>query len=105
LAPAERLLAILARCCPGTMGGLPFRQALLRRTHGSAFAGRDSEIWKYFVHGSDSVPIRAVGHRAKLLQQLDLRSLLPKIRQPVLMICGDADPLVRKDCEDALLHG
>ena len=27
---------------------------------------------------------------------------MPKIRQPVLLICGDCDPLVGKDCEEVL---
>ena len=47
----------------------------------------------------------AVARRALILHQIDLRPLLPAINQPVLMLCGDADPLVGKACEGDLLLG
>jgi pimeloyl-ACP methyl ester carboxylesterase len=40
-----------------------------------------------------------------LLAGLDLRANLNQVRQPVLLICGDFDPLVGKDCEEELLRG
>ena len=47
----------------------------------------------------------AVARRALVLHQLDLRRLLPSIRQPILMICGEFDHLVDKTCEQVLLAG
>ena len=50
-------------------------------------------------------PIAAVAHRALLIHRLDLRHLLAEIHQPVLLVCGDHDPLVGPACEEALLRG
>ena len=36
---------------------------------------------------------------------VDLRPALPGIHQPILLVCGDADPLVNKRCEMELLTG
>src|SRR5262249_59007586 len=105
LAPAELLLADLARYWPGAMGILPFRKAILRHAHHGAFAGREPDVWDFFLEQGGGNPIAAVARRALLMHRLDLRSALSEIRQPVLLICGDSDPLVGKDCEDALLCG
>lgn len=105
LAPAERCLTSLARFFPGTMRLLPWRRALLRRAHGAAFTGRDPEVWEYFLRRSGMPLIRTVARRARLLNDVDLRPILPEIRQPVLMICGDGDPLVHKDRQNELLRG
>jgi pimeloyl-ACP methyl ester carboxylesterase len=105
LAPAEVLLASLARHWPGTMGALPFRTALLCRGHRGAFAEREPDVWDFYLDQSGGNPIAAVAQRALLMHRSDLRASLAELRQPVLMICGDCDPLVGKDCEEALLRG
>jgi pimeloyl-ACP methyl ester carboxylesterase len=105
LAPAERLLVALAGRWPGNMGLLPLRRTILRRTHGPAFAAREPACWDYFVSQSNSSAIRAVVQRALLMHHVDLRPLLGEIRQPILMVCGDADPLVGRDREEDLLRG
>jgi pimeloyl-ACP methyl ester carboxylesterase len=105
LGPAEGFLARLGRYWPGTMHLLPGRTALLRRFHSAPFASRPQEIWNYFLERSNTHPIAAVAHRALLIHRLDLRPILSTIRQPVLMICGDNDPLVGPTCEEALLRG
>jgi len=40
-----------------------------------------------------------------LLHRIDVRPLLGEIRQPVLLVCGDRDPLVGRACEEVLLRG
>jgi pimeloyl-ACP methyl ester carboxylesterase len=104
LAAVSYLLASFARYWPGRQGALPFRPALLRRLHFTPFAGREGELWDYSITRWGQVPLAALGHRARLLHQLDLRPLLPHIRQPVLLICGDCDPLVDKGCEETLIR-
>jgi pimeloyl-ACP methyl ester carboxylesterase len=99
------LLARLARYWPGTMHIVPGRTAVLRRFHFAPFASRPPEVWEYFLERSNLHPIAAVAHRALMIHRLDLRSLLPEIRQPVLLVCGEHDPLVRPACEEALLRG
>lgn len=105
LTPVESFLARLGRYWPGTMRLLPGRTSLLRRFHFAPFASRPPEVWKYFLERSNAPPIAAVAHRALLIHRLDLRRILSEIRQPVLLVCGDHDPLVGPACEEALLHG
>jgi pimeloyl-ACP methyl ester carboxylesterase len=105
LAAAERLLAGLARWWPGTMRALPLRTAVLRRGHAVPFACCPPEVWPFYVEENGTTPIAAFARRALLLHRTDLRPLLPEVRQPVLLVCGDRDPLVGKDCEEVLLRG
>jgi pimeloyl-ACP methyl ester carboxylesterase len=104
LAPAELLVTCLARYWPGPMRQMPFRKTLLRHVHFGPFAPRPPDLWEYLLTRWGTAPMSAVARRALVLHQLDLRPVLPEIRQPVLLICGDSDPLVSKRCEDALMH-
>jgi pimeloyl-ACP methyl ester carboxylesterase len=87
------------------MRHLPLRTAVLRRGHGGPFAGCPPEVWSFFLEQNGSPPIAAVARRALILHRLDLRPLLAEVRQPVLLVCGESDPLVGKDCEETLLRG
>src|SRR5437764_686948 len=102
---AAHLLARLARSWPGTMHLVPGRTAVLRRFHFAPFASRPPEVWDYFLGRSNLPPIAAVAHRALMIHRLDLRSLLSEIRQPILLVCGEHDPLVGLACEEVLLRG
>jgi pimeloyl-ACP methyl ester carboxylesterase len=105
LAWAEVLLARLARHWPWAMRRLPLRVPVLRRSHHYEFTDRGPEFWEFFLEQSGRPAINAVARRALLLHEIDIRHLLPEIQQPVLLICGDADPLVGKACEEVLEAG
>jgi pimeloyl-ACP methyl ester carboxylesterase len=105
LARAELVLARMARYWPGRMRVLPFRVKALRRMHYDPFAKCEPELWDHFLEYTGSVPIATLARHALLLHRTDLRPILGHIRQPVLMICGDRDPLVRPVHEDILLGG
>jgi pimeloyl-ACP methyl ester carboxylesterase len=105
LAWAERMLAAFARWWPGRLDDLPGRTPVVERLQFPGFAERESEVWDYFLHHDGQQPIAAVAYRARILQDIDLRPILPRIRQPVLLVCGDRDPLVGKECERELLQG
>jgi pimeloyl-ACP methyl ester carboxylesterase len=105
LAPAEVLLAHLARYWPGRMRELPFYIATMSRPHYEPFRTRAPEVWEYFLTRWGSPPMAAVARRALLLHRTDLRPFLPHIQQPILLACGDEDPLVNRNCEDVLLRG
>lgn len=105
LAFAEVSLARMARYWPGSMRHLPFRATALRHSHYAPFAARDPNVWQFYVTSTRAFPLSAVAYRALLLHRVDLRPMLAEIRQPVLLICGDADPLVRPWCEEELLRG
>lgn len=102
LAPAERMLASLARWWPGSMRVLPLRAALSQHVFGPLW-NQVPDLWQYFLHVSGELPIAAVARRALQVQQLDLRPILPEIRQPVLLICGEADPVINRASEPDLL--
>ncbi len=105
LARAEVLLASWARWWPGRLRHLPLRRLILKDSLAAFFSERAPEVWHYYLDHDDALPIAAVAHRALLLHQVDLRPLLPKIRQPVLVVSGDCDPLVRRACAEDLLRG
>jgi pimeloyl-ACP methyl ester carboxylesterase len=103
LAPAEWLLARAARHWLGTMCRLPFYRAVQRQLHFGAFAARDPEVWRYYL--DDNRPIAAVATHALLVHATDLRPILGDVRQPVLLVGGDCDPIVSRRCEEGLMAG
>jgi pimeloyl-ACP methyl ester carboxylesterase len=105
LSPAEVLLASFARYWKGQTRRLPLRTSLLQHVHGGPFAGRSPDIWNFFLTRWGTQRIAAVARRGLVLHRTDLRPLLPAIRQPLLLVCGDADPLVGGSCEEELLAG
>ena len=74
-------------------------------SHQPPFQRRVPDVWNYFMQRSGAPAMAAVAHRAVTLHRLDLRPTLPSIKQPVLLICGDRDPLVGKQCEEELQRG
>jgi len=105
LAPAEVLLAHLLKRWHAPMGRLPLLPAVLRRSHQAAFFGQPPEVWEYFQERCAAPSIAAVAQRILLLQGVDLRPALPAVRQPVLLVTGDLDPLVPAACTAALRAG
>jgi pimeloyl-ACP methyl ester carboxylesterase len=105
LSPAEVLLASWARYWPGRVEQIPIVERILEMGRQESLERREKAMWQYYVERNGSLPIAALAQRARVLHQVDLRSILGKIRQPVLLICGDADPLVGKQCEAELLTG
>ena len=105
LALGEIFLCSLARYWKGPMKNLPFREQCLRVAHFDCFAPREEDVWNYYLERACSTPMSSVARMALILHQVDLRAKLSAIKQPVLMICGDRDHLVGKDCEETLLEG
>jgi pimeloyl-ACP methyl ester carboxylesterase len=105
LAPAEVILARWARYWPWSMRWLPFRLEILKYSHSKSFSACPPEVWQFFLERDATNPMNAVAHRALILHQADFRHLLQEIHQPILLVCGDFDPLVSKDCEADLLKG
>jgi pimeloyl-ACP methyl ester carboxylesterase len=104
LSRTERLIAWLLRRWPGSLASLPLWRRLMQRLHHPSFAALPPEWWEDFLGSTGTLPARALGHRARLLHRLDLRDQLAEVRQPVLLVCGDRDPLVRREEVEALLR-
>lgn len=105
LAWAEVLAAAFARFLPGRLAHWPFVRHILARNQRESLLAREPNVWDFFVEQHFRIPLSALAARALLIHRLDLRRILPAIRQPTLMVCGDRDPLVGKTCEEELKHG
>jgi pimeloyl-ACP methyl ester carboxylesterase len=105
LAHGEIALARMARYWPGSMRMVPFRTKAMYRLHHGPFASCEPELWNYFLDYTGSIAIATLARHALLLHHTDLRPILSAIHQPVLMVCGDCDPLVRAVHEQILLDG
>ena len=102
---AEVLLARAARLLPGRMGDLPGRPKAMAKIDGPQFAACPPEIYRFLLECSGRSPIRAVAERALVLATLDLRPRTCEIANPVLLVGGDADPIVPRACEAELERG
>jgi len=105
LTSRERWLARLGQYIPGTVGIFRGRERVLRKINGAEFVGRPEEVWRYFVERTGVNPIASVARQALVLDGLDMRPVLPKVSQPVLLVCGDRDTIVPAYHQDVLLEG
>jgi pimeloyl-ACP methyl ester carboxylesterase len=105
IALAEVLLARFARWWPGPIRRLPLHDKIIEQYHTAEFARVEPSRWPCFLAQQGSAPTAAVAHRVLWIASTDLRPVLPTIRQPVLLICGDNDPLIGKSCEADLMRG
>jgi pimeloyl-ACP methyl ester carboxylesterase len=102
---AERLLAWLGHFLPGTLARVPFREKVLREVNKGLFDSRTPDVWRYFLDCSGSARIAAFAYQGLMLHGLDVRPLLSRVRQPVLLVCGDRDTVVPPAYEEVLLRG
>jgi pimeloyl-ACP methyl ester carboxylesterase len=103
---AELFLAYWGRFLPGRMAQVPLREKVLLQSTGcAAFKEACPDVWQYFLDCSGRARLSAFACQAYLLHRLDLRPILPAIRQPVLLICGDQDRVVPRIHEEMLLQG
>lgn len=105
LARAEVLAAAFGRYLPGRVGHLPLVRTILARKNQATFQERDPDVWEFFLERTFGVPLRAFASRVLMVHRMDLRPLLGSIHQPVLLVCGDRDPMVGKACEADLMRG
>ncbi len=102
---AEAILSWIGRFLPGTMARLPLREKVLSKVNQRWFARRTPDVCRTFLDNTGRTRITTFAHQARMLNQLDLRPLLPEVRQPVLLVCGDRDRVVPRICEEMLLQG
>jgi pimeloyl-ACP methyl ester carboxylesterase len=105
LFPRERWLARIGQYIPGTVGLFRGRERVMRKINGAEFEGRPEEVWRYFIERTAGTPIATLARQALALDRVDLRPLLPQVRQPVLLISGDRDAIVPERHQEMLLAG
>jgi pimeloyl-ACP methyl ester carboxylesterase len=101
----ERGPARMTRFWPGRIGDVPGRSLVLARLDGPQFAAAPPIIYDLFLTLSGSTPIEALTRRTLLLDKTDLRTWLPDVRHPVLLIGGNDDRIVPRWCEAELESG
>ena len=102
----QRMLARIARFWPGWFADWrEIHSFIMRRIERDAMADAPVEIASFFHKHGAWTPIAAACNRALAIDRADLRSLLPTIRVPVLLISGDRDRLVPRSCSEALAAG
>jgi pimeloyl-ACP methyl ester carboxylesterase len=95
------VLAVSVNC---RMARVPLRERSIDRVHSRPCENRLLAVWKYFLELTGRAPIRTLGYRARWLDQVDLRPLLPEMHQPVLLVCGERDPLIGRSHAETLLQ-
>jgi pimeloyl-ACP methyl ester carboxylesterase len=99
------VLAGIGRLLPGPSRRLPLRDRIAAKLNRDAFDGRPDGDWEYLLDCTGRTPISAFARQALMLWGLDLRPLLPAIRQPVLLLCGDRDRVVPEPYARVLQDG
>jgi pimeloyl-ACP methyl ester carboxylesterase len=105
LARWEHFLCSFARYWTGPMRTFPLRRALDYAADMRWFAGVPPEHWTFLKDNAGEVSKAATARRGLMIPRIDLRPLLPLIRQPVLLVCGEEDPIVPRVCEAPLMEG
>ena len=99
------MLTWIGRFLPGTAASLPLRERILYKVNKDFFAARASDVWKNFLMHTGQTLTATFAYQARLLNGLDLRPLLPEVRQPVLLVCGDRDRVVPRVFAETLVRG
>lgn len=105
LSPHERLALAIGRRVKGRSSGLPFHELGLSRNNKSTFPHQWPDRWRFYVEENGLTTIAGLSHRLDLLDRLDLRPLLPEIRQKIRVIQGTADRIVPMKFHRELVAG
>ena len=100
-------MAQVARWLTGSrrLADMRRREEMMRRVHFAPFERLEPDLWRFFLETTGPSPLKALAHWALTMHGNDLTALLPAVRQPVLVIGGDADPLVPFAYQERLFHG
>lgn len=101
----EYALAQVARWLPGRMKHVPLWVKVDWAVNQHAFRTRSASVWRYHLDCSGQTPIAIFARQALMLHQIDLRSLLSEVRQPILLLWGDRDRVTGPSHQKVLLDG
>lgn len=87
------------------MRKLPGRDRVVEAVHFGPFRELPAKVWRAYLRCTGQTPVRACGRQLLLLHRLDLRPMLAEIRQPVMLVVGDRDPVIGRAYEDVLMKG
>lgn len=101
----ERAGLALGRLFPGRVGSLPFHDRALAWNSQAQFPTVVMDRWPIYVEENAQTPIAALAHRLDLLARLDLRPVLPEIKNEVLLLHGNEDRIVTRRYYEELVAG
>lgn len=105
LSLAERALLQVARLLSRPLRELPWRERIQEQNHRTWFPPFDQGRWQFFLENTGEVSVDVLVRRAAVIRDVDLRPLLPRIAQPILLIRGEGEGLVSTQSHDELRNG
>ncbi len=101
----ESILAWGARFLPGRMKHVPLWARVAEAVNKHAFTNRPDSAWRYYLECAGRMPVSTAAYQARILNQVDLRPLLPEVRQPILLLWGNRDRVTGPLHQQMLLEG
>ncbi len=102
----QRQLARSARFWPGWFADWPaIYRRVMWRVERPTLSAMPLAVADFFLEHGGHTPLRASALRSLAIDRTDLRSVLPAIPAPVLLLTGDRDPLVPRSCWDEIERG
>ena len=102
LSRSERVCIDLCRRLPGRLRHIPGRAAIQQQSHRRWFPPFDGTRWQFFSDNTGSVPLTELAGRATIVRDCDLRSLLPAITQPLLLLRTEGNGQILDACNQEL---
>jgi pimeloyl-ACP methyl ester carboxylesterase len=98
LAFGERLLATLSRGVPWRLRHVPMRKAIQLQNHSRWFPPFDPSRLQFLLENTGGVRLQALGWRAAIVVETDLRPRLAELRQPLLFLQGEGEGQLAETC-------
>lgn len=101
----ERFLIRACRYHPGKLRHLPLRGIIQKQSHRRWFPPFDQTRWRFLYDNTGAMPLAGLARQAALIRDGDLRPMLSKIRQPVLLVRTEGEGAILEKCCGVLSAG
>jgi pimeloyl-ACP methyl ester carboxylesterase len=98
----ERLAAGFVRWLPGLAQSLPLWRGLQERSHRLWFPPIDPTRWLFYLDNAGQIPIAELARRFGMLRGFDVRSSLPQLTTPTLLLHVEGEGETQTRCRDEL---
>ena len=98
----ERLAAGFVRWLPGLAQSLPLWRGLQERSHRLWFPPIDPTRWLFYLDNAGQIPIAELARRFGMLRGFDVRSSLPQLTTPTLLLHVEGEGESQTRCRDEL---
>ncbi len=105
LSLVERGLLAWGRVWPGPVRRIPGWPAVQQQNHRRWFPPFDTTRWEFLLNNLGATRTAQLARRTSVMGGIDLRSRLPGITQPVLLVRTEGEGAVSAACQDELSAG